>query len=236
MKRKTKLIITAALILVFVAGVGLGAYGGGKTVTAKITYDNIKIVIDDQLKTPAEQPFTMNGKTYVPLRFIGDAFGKEVTWDQETKTVYIGGTIYRPVFITRFSPVRSDGDGSLALNQRTDISGISFDTKEPNTPINAWGEVTYDLKGLAQKVECDFEVSTALPTVGKYKATFYDQSGKTLAEVGPIGPNQNTKLSFRAEGINEITVKVQSLETLTNCPARLNIKNFKVSTREHKGD
>lgn len=36
------------------------------------------------------EPFTVNGTTYLPVRAIGEALGKDVKWDGETKTVYVG--------------------------------------------------------------------------------------------------------------------------------------------------
>jgi hypothetical protein len=38
------------------------------------------------LQTP---PFTYNGYTYVPAKFIGEALGKEVIWNYNNKTVTI---------------------------------------------------------------------------------------------------------------------------------------------------
>ncbi|MDO5716967.1 MAG: copper amine oxidase N-terminal domain-containing protein [Tissierellia bacterium] len=35
-------------------------------------------------------PFVKDERTYVPLRFVAEAFGMEVTWDGENKTVIIG--------------------------------------------------------------------------------------------------------------------------------------------------
>jgi len=34
-------------------------------------------------------PFIYNGRTYVPLRFISEALGKEVRWDDQNRVVYI---------------------------------------------------------------------------------------------------------------------------------------------------
>lgn len=36
------------------------------------------------------KPITYNGRTYLPVRFVGDAFGIDVDWDGNTQTVYLG--------------------------------------------------------------------------------------------------------------------------------------------------
>ena len=64
--------------------------------TAELFYNNIKIYIDGGEIVPKDangnvvEPFTMNGTTYLPVRAISNAFGKEVEWDGATQSVYIG--------------------------------------------------------------------------------------------------------------------------------------------------
>lgn len=40
----------------------------------------------NKLDAPAK---IVNGRTLVPLRFVSEALGAEVTWDGKTKTIYI---------------------------------------------------------------------------------------------------------------------------------------------------
>ncbi len=61
-----------------------------------IFYNNIKIYIDGGELVPKDaigntvEPFIMNGTTYLPVRAVAQAFGKEVEWDGKTQSVYIG--------------------------------------------------------------------------------------------------------------------------------------------------
>lgn len=61
-----------------------------------VVYNNVKLVIDGIPVVPvnekgeAVEPFAYNGTTYLPVRAIAKAFGKEVNWDRETNTIYIG--------------------------------------------------------------------------------------------------------------------------------------------------
>ena len=63
---------------------------------------NIKLVVDGAPVTPkdaagnAVEPFSCNGTTYLPVRAVASALGKEVTWDGNTNTVYIGDAAYLP--------------------------------------------------------------------------------------------------------------------------------------------
>lgn len=82
------------LCLTLCGGTALAANTVYRTIT--VQYDNIKLVIDGVEITPKDadgltvEPFIYNGTTYLPVRAVGNAIGKQVTWDGESKTVYLG--------------------------------------------------------------------------------------------------------------------------------------------------
>ncbi len=57
-----------------------------------LEYGGINIVADGRKTAAAEELFIFNGVLYLPLEDIAKAVGKEVRWDKETATVYIGET------------------------------------------------------------------------------------------------------------------------------------------------
>ncbi len=59
--------------------------------TAELTFKNIVVYADGQLvDTTGAEPFIYNGTTYLPVRTVAEALGKEVNWVGETSTVYLG--------------------------------------------------------------------------------------------------------------------------------------------------
>ena len=60
-------------------------------ITKEIFYNGIKVVIDGKQATFDEnsQPFVMDGTTYLPLRAMGNALGKEVSYDAGSNTAYL---------------------------------------------------------------------------------------------------------------------------------------------------
>ena len=88
MKKKfvTTVIILLALITTSVSAAVLQA----------TTAPNIKIVIDGVVQNFKDangnkvDPVVIDGVTYLPLRSVADAFGKEVSWDGNTSTITIG--------------------------------------------------------------------------------------------------------------------------------------------------
>lgn len=72
------------------------AFAISATRTITVEYSNIKLVVDGIEITPTDangstvEPFIYNGTTYLPVRAVGNAIGKQVNWDGGSKTVYIG--------------------------------------------------------------------------------------------------------------------------------------------------
>jgi len=93
LKNKTMNTITVllAVLCIFVvsANVVFAAFGK-KTIT--VTYRNISIYVNGQKKTPQEEPFIYDGRTYVPLRFISEALNKEVEWNGVNNRIDINDT------------------------------------------------------------------------------------------------------------------------------------------------
>ena len=103
-KDKIKGFLTGVSVAVILCSTTVFADSISKTVTA--VYNNIKIVIDGEEITPKDangnvvEPFIIDGTTYLPVRAVSSALGKDVNWDGNTNTVYIGEM---PVNKDRFS-------------------------------------------------------------------------------------------------------------------------------------
>ena len=78
---------------VLVSGV---TYAASATKTIEALYNNIKIYVDGIKIDPKDvtgntvEPFIYNGTTYLPVRAVGEAIGKTVSWDETTQSVYLG--------------------------------------------------------------------------------------------------------------------------------------------------
>ncbi len=90
LKRLGALALCAALT----GGTALAANTVYRTIT--VQYSGIKLVVDGVEVTPKDangttvEPFIYNGTTYLPVRAVGSAIGKQVTWDGGSQTVYLG--------------------------------------------------------------------------------------------------------------------------------------------------
>lgn len=93
---KKKLLPLALAVVLSLVMFTAGALAASGTKTIEVSYQDIKLVVDGVEATLKDglgnsvEPFIYNGTTYLPVRAAGEALGKEVTWDGNTKTVYIG--------------------------------------------------------------------------------------------------------------------------------------------------
>lgn len=54
--------------------------------------DNLNAMVKGEIKKIDVAPIIINGRTLLPLRFVAEAVGSEVLWDENTKTVTLTGT------------------------------------------------------------------------------------------------------------------------------------------------
>ena len=91
---KNKLKICAAALLASVA-IGATVYAANLTKKIDVLYDDIKILSNNIEFMPVDEqgsqvePFIYEGTTYLPVRAVSEALGKNVSWDSETKTVMV---------------------------------------------------------------------------------------------------------------------------------------------------
>ncbi len=68
-------------------------------------YKNIKVVADGKtVNVGKDEPFIYNGTTYLPVRVVGEAVGKNVSWDGNTNTVYLGQAPGEKAYLTDTNP------------------------------------------------------------------------------------------------------------------------------------
>ena len=65
------------------------AQGASLTKSIKAVYRNIAVVVDGKANVPPEEPFVVDGHVYVPLRYIAQALGAQVQWDNTNNRVLI---------------------------------------------------------------------------------------------------------------------------------------------------
>ncbi len=163
-----------------------------QTITANNDDTNIKLTIgnntaykDNKSFNISVPPVVVAGRTYVPLRFVAESFGADVSWDNATQTVTIKSEepLLFSIDSTSFPLGYTFGDGILKYNNKN-YTVISVDggnlsgTRESNVAVdigfgervywgltNDYGQLVYVL---ADKITLQDPNTEAVGTNGRY--------------------------------------------------------------------
>jgi len=126
----------------------------------------IKLYIDGVLKTPAVAPYVEKGTTFVPVRFVTENLGADVSWDGNTQRATVksaGATIVFTIGSTSYTVngasrtltaapklVRSGSTTSTMVPIRAIAEGmgatVDYDAKEYAAKVNYFSTMTGTLK------------------------------------------------------------------------------------------
>ncbi len=113
-KKFMKMGIVVLVMMILLSGVA-AATDGFKNIRAQ--YRNIKVVVNNVVKTPTEEPFLVDGRTYVPLRFISEALGADVDWNGVTNTVTVNLKTADPAEVEALKAQVAQKDNQIIMLQ-----------------------------------------------------------------------------------------------------------------------
>ncbi len=112
MKKEIKGFVVGVITTTLVS-TAVFAAPAAKSITA--FYNGIKIYVDGDKITPKDgngkivEPFIYDGTTYLPVRAVSEALGKQVSWDGNSNSVYIGQRLEEVVVETAEDFVKAIG-------------------------------------------------------------------------------------------------------------------------------
>lgn len=109
---KKRWIVLLATVMLFAFAAGAVAGPAVQDITASLAND-IKITLNGDAWTPMDNgtamaPIIYNGRTYLPVRAVGEAVGLPVDWDEATRTVVLGEAAVAPVEEEPAAPVEEE--------------------------------------------------------------------------------------------------------------------------------
>jgi peptidoglycan/xylan/chitin deacetylase (PgdA/CDA1 family) len=91
---KIKSFVTGTIFGLMLGSLTVGAYA---TLQAyDMTNDHTLFINNKQMEMGEYKLLNYNSRSYVPLRFVSEQLGQEVSWDEETKSIYIGEQPVKP--------------------------------------------------------------------------------------------------------------------------------------------
>ncbi len=165
------------LLCAFLAAAVLGGRGRATAaVTARLRPD-ITIVIEGSERTfynaSSQQvhPILYNGTTYLPVRAIGELMGKNVDWNQDTKTVTLSGTRTAPA--SSGTPDTGASAKDVSVELRDDFTVVVDSTKrtftdakgQPVYPMLSAGSTYLPIRAIGELMGKDVSWDSATQTV-----------------------------------------------------------------------
>lgn len=130
--QRAKDLATGAIISALVVGVTPVALAKTGLVNIPVQYSNIKVVVDGNELSTSKEPFIYDGTTYLPLRAVAEAVGKEVSWDNSAKVAYLGAKLAtstpqtQPPVQTNNTTIQTIGQKNALKSAKDYISMMPF--------------------------------------------------------------------------------------------------------------
>lgn len=181
MKEKRKGFVLGVLVTVLVFSLSVSAFAAAQTISVN---GGVKLKIDGQIFTPKDvngkvvDVFEYNGTTYVPVRAVSQAFGKEVAWDGATRTVIIGSNASMASY-NRQNPAPLNTAQKVTVENIFDKYTASVTITEAVRGEAAWG-ILYNANKYNEKPEDGKEyivvkAKLVLDSVAEDKAVSFSQ-------------------------------------------------------------
>lgn len=149
--QRMKDVCFGATVAALVMSAAPAAYAKVANMDIPVMFHNIKIVVDGEELRTDKEPFIYEGTTYLPVRAVGEAVGKTVTWDAASKTVVLGETEQKELEKEPEQPkeTASDNDSRLGKLSRKPSTNVN------NMKIQCTG--VRESAGYTDGIEVDFK-------------------------------------------------------------------------------
>lgn len=247
-KERVKGLVTGALIGAIITGtVGVFAY----TDYIEAVYNDIKIVVDGQQITPTDgngkvvEPFISYGTTYLPVRAVANAFGKEVDWDGETNTVTIGAKSFDWLDQMGYFEYDNSHSTNSSMEPISSNSTASDGTKYSRGlrfDLDRWGSwkyedgtednyqtVSYKLDGKYKTFSgtlCEFNKDSSCPAIVR----IYGDNKELYTSPLIAGGTKSTSFEIDISNNSLLTIKVEYANQINGMP-RVGIADARLSKK-----
>jgi hypothetical protein len=156
----------------------------------QLTIGSKTVLVNGEKKQLTVAPKIVKDVTMIPLRFVGEASGRDVSWDGRTKTVYIASTKEQILHVI---------NQNVIYSQNEDLDGY-ISTIDPSTP--GLEQLRAQLVGINAAFEFKYKFENIeIISVEKEKATV-KLTQSTLKVSGPEFANSKVDLLMNLIKVN----------------------------------
>lgn len=243
MFKQWKGFLAGVVLTAFVMG-SIAVFAGDISKTVDVIYSNIKIFIDGAEYVAKDangnvvEPFIYNGTTYLPVRGIANAFGKDVVWDGANASIFLGKTGQNQpdnyldrIQYTDFMKGYGDNNlwkinGKITDSLKNDYTnGMLFYTqwygyaiKDDKDEANIL--IDYPLNSQYKNISGKIVLPTSVDIAGKKENeinngdvtcdVYFYGDGKLLHTAKSVTKTMAFNFNFDVKGVNTLTVKLKT--------------------------
>lgn len=194
-----------------------------------VTYRDIKLFTDGTETVPRDvdgnivEPFIYNGTTYLPVRAVGEALGRNVDWDNASSTVIISEKPTKPVYLFAEIPTNIKYRIDFSTEKSGDLNYIVY------TPTN--GPSSPDLSGMRDyENNIEYKIPQGSEKItGKILVPTCSANANAVVQVNIL--NENNDVLYQSEKLKSTSSKPIDFDVSINDCEKI-IVEFKVSTNE----
>jgi len=198
-----------------------GAYASTNSKTLEVFYNVKNIKINQVSKMPEDKPFTYNGTTYVPLRYISEELGYPVEWDSPNQTINIGKTSEKSAFypgrdLEYMNYQKSTYSNSYKYSSNKDTISDNIGNKYSNyiTISNIWGEewslLEFPLNGQYSTFKSVLGLTEDGKNLGKPLTLEVFLDEKLIETYTVSAGDMPQEIEFKLKNVNKIGFKLSS--------------------------
>lgn len=207
---------------------GTVCYSASNTMTIEALYNNIKIYVDGVKIDPKDangntvEPFIYNGTTYLPVRAVGEAIGKTVTWDGATQSVYLGEKpgdeqylmeVCPPYESTHYNDYTTSNGKSFIMSGKTYTNGFTLSGRVGSM---SWATESYAIINLDGKYnKLLFDMGHIDKTDMSDRMIKFYLDGKLSKSYVVSGDSLPQKIELSLNGAMQLKIEVDASEGTT---------------------
>lgn len=182
-------------------------YDGVRTIQA--VFKNIRICVDGVEMTPRDtagkevEPFIYNGTTYLPVRAVGEAVGKEVTYDGSTNTVYLGKSGVKSYLGQQIEAYQKAGwgtwEGSYKMGGKTYTNCLRIEYEG--------GGAYYNLNGLYTSISGIYGMEDGVSEERESVISFYGD-GRLIDSITVRGGQLPKNFAVNISGVAQLKIEM----------------------------
>lgn len=207
-----KSIIGAIIVGFIVGGISVTATPKVAEIKASINY-GIRMVLNGKPFQPMEnaktiRPIIYNGRSYLPVRSLGEALGVAVNWDSATQTIILGERTDK-VKLTANDYKGYSGNSSFTIDQEVlDVGDKIYEYGVHVRKIRLSDSHTYHPKAKYSKFGCEISFIAGEDEERTIKFFAEDHLKGTLIKEVTVKKGENKKVEFKIDNVNKIVVDI----------------------------